>query len=240
MLNIVPYILAGYPNMQITIDILDSLNNIDNVKFIELGLPFSDPVADGPTIEKAHSISLKNKITIDSLLPYISSYSFSYDIYLMSYLNPIMSHYRGLDYLIDRLKNANVKGLIIPDLPLREIKNVSISYTIIPFVTPNSDEISIKYINNIISPPWVYYVMRYGITGIRKDVPYFDSLVKFKRLLKSELYAGFCISTKGQIKKIKDMVDGVIIGSLFMKMINENPSFAHIKIKEVILELGDV
>jgi tryptophan synthase alpha chain len=240
MVSIVPYILAGFPNIQVTIDILSELNELPNVEIVELGVPFSDPVADGPIIEKAHKVALQNKITIDSLLTYLSSYSFKYDIYLMSYLNPILSHHRGVNYLIDKMRDANIKGLIIPDLPIRELDNVKIHYPIIPFITPNSKDEDIKYINEILKPSWVYYVMRYGTTGIKEDVPYLEHLAKIRKLVNSRIYAGFGISRQEQIKEIRDIVDGVIIGSLFIKMIDEEPSVAHIRIRKKILELGEV
>jgi tryptophan synthase alpha chain len=140
----------------------------------------------------------------------------------MSYLNPIVNYPEGKEKLLDELKKLGVKGLIIPDLPLREVKNVDIAYPIVPFVAPNTKDEEIELINSV-QAPFVYYISRYGVTGEREDLPFADHIKKMKERIKLPLFVGFGISRHEQVEKVWEIADGVIVGSALVRIMEESP-----------------
>ncbi len=221
MKGFIAYIPAGFPDLETTRKILIALNEL-GITGVEIGVPFSDPVADGPVIQLAHSVALRNGVTMKKILEMLSEISVDYDLYLMSYLNPIVNYPEGKEKLLDELKKLGVKGLIIPDLPLREVKNVDIAYPIVPFVAPNTKDEEIDLINSV-QAPFVYYISRYGVTGEREDLPFADHIKRVKERIKLPLFVGFGISRHEQVEKVWEIADGVIVGSALVRIMEENP-----------------
>ncbi|MBN1898893.1 MAG: tryptophan synthase subunit alpha [Spirochaetes bacterium] len=215
MKHFLAYIPAGYPDLKTTERILLELKNVP-ITGVEIGVPFSDPVADGPVIQKAYTQALKKKINLKLIFQMLERLDLPYDLYLMSYLNPILNYGEGLSKLKVHLKKAKVKGLILPDLPLVEINNIQLQYPVVLFVAPNTTFKEIPLINKI-RPPFVYYIARYGVTGTRNDLAYMDHVIKLRNRIKSPLYVGFGISTPAHVKKVWSSADGVIVGSALVK-----------------------
>lgn len=215
MKNFLAYIPAGFPNLETTASILKEVKSLP-ITGVEVGIPFSDPVADGPVIQEAHTIALENKTNLSKILRLLENLNLPYEVYLMSYLNPLIHFPEGTKKLAQRLKRAKVKGLIIPDLPLKEIKNIELNYPFVLFTAPNTSYEEIAIINKV-SPPFVYYVARYGVTGAKKDIPFVNHIKALKKRLNIPFYVGFGISTPQQVKKVWDVADGAIVGSALVK-----------------------
>ena len=193
------------------------------VDIIELGIPFSDPLADGPTIQASFYRALKKGTTVKKILETVKRIRLktSIPIALMSSYNPILRF--GEEKFVKACAEAGVDGLIIPDLPPEEAQNLRRAaqrYDIatIFFVAPTSTDERIRA-NTKASSGFVYYVSLTGITGTQKAVA--RSVVKqikhIKRFTKKPVCAGFGISTPRQVKDIGRAADGVIVGSAIVK-----------------------
>jgi tryptophan synthase alpha chain len=225
MKDFILYLTAGFPNLKTTKRILQRLNST-SIRGVEIGVPFSDPVADGPVIQNAHKIALHQGVNLSKIIEMLSSLKLSYQTYLMSYLNPIMHYPGGKSVLIKNLKKANISGLIIPDLPLKEIENININYPLVLFITPNSNYDDVKLINKI-NPPFVYYIARYGVTGSGGGLPFAKDIEYKHQLINPPLYVGFGISSAATVKRVFKVADGVIVGTAVMKEItNSSPKKA--------------
>jgi len=235
----IAYIPAGFPDLETTEKILLSLNGL-GITGVEIGVPFSDPVADGPVIQIAHKVALENGVNLDKILEMVSKLKVDYDLYLMSYLNPILNYPAGKEILIRRLREIGIKGLIVPDLPLREVENVEIDFPLVPFVAPNTRESDLERIRRV-SAPFVYYISRYGVTGEKEDLPFVDHMKMVKERLRLPLFVGFGISKREQVEKVWEVADGVIVGSLLVRIISETSrKEVAAKVKEKVKELiGD-
>lgn len=239
MKDFVAYIPVGYPDMEVTVRVLKVLDTLP-VKAVELGIPFSDPIADGPVIQTAHAIALKNGVTLERVLNMISKIKVRYGIYVMSYLNVLLRFPSGVNELVRRLHNLGVQGLIIPDLPLKEMDNVQIDFPLVPFVAPNTKDEEIRRINEM-EAPFVYYISRFGVTGTRRDLPFLDHIEKVKKTVNKPLYVGFGISRPEQVKAVWKVADGVIVGSALVKIMEKFPaSEIPSQIEKAIEELLEV
>ncbi|PLV58728.1 tryptophan synthase subunit alpha [Thermotoga sp. KOL6] len=237
MKGFIAYIPAGFPDLDTTRKILFALDELD-ITGVEIGVPFSDPVADGPVIQNAHKVALDNGINLKKILEMLRRIPVRYDLYIMSYLNPLVNYPEGKEKLLGELKSLDVKGLIIPDLPLREVKNVDIDFPIVPFVAPNTKDEEIELINSV-RAPFVYYISRYGVTGEREDLPFADHIKKVKKKVRLPLFVGFGISKYEQVRKIWEIADGVIVGSALVRIMEESekeeiPQKIVKKIKELL------
>jgi len=239
MKGFIAYIPAGFPDLETTRKVLLALNDL-RITGVEVGVPFSDPVADGPVIQLAHSVALRNGVTMKKILEMLREISVDYELYLMSYLNPIVNYPEGKDRLLDELRRLGVKGLIIPDLPLREVKNIEISFPIVPCVAPNTRDEDLEAINTI-RAPFVYYISRYGVTGEREDLPFAEHIKKVKKKIALPLFVGFGISRHEQVRKVWEIADGVIVGSALVRIMEESkrqeiPQKVVARVKELIGE----
>lgn len=221
------FIMAGDPALSVTKKLVFELER-QGADIIELGVPFSDPLADGPTIQKASERALKNKINITSVSNLVKKVRQKTDtpIVFLTYYNLI--YHFGLKRFIDTAKSAGVDGVIVPDLPPEESKELcSIAkkkdFSIIHLVAPTSSPERIKRIAQA-TRGFIYYVSLTGTTGARKELPreITSSLKKVKRLTKKPVCVGFGISTPEQVKAISKLADGVIVGSAIIKVIEKN------------------
>ncbi|MDI3473350.1 MAG: tryptophan synthase alpha chain [Thermotogaceae bacterium] len=233
MKKFIAYIPAGYPDLLTTQKILESLNGL-GIKGVEIGVPFSDPIADGPVIQRAHKVALDNGTNLKKILAMLEKIEVDYELYVMSYLNPIVNYPEGREVLIERLLEVKIKGLVIPDLPLREVKNVKLKFPVIPFVAPNTRDEELANIDEI-DAPFVYYISRYGVTGEKDSIPFLNHLKKVKLFVSSPVFVGFGISKKEQVENILKIADGVIVGSTLVKLIEQG----YEKITEKVKELTD-
>ncbi len=221
------YFTLGYPSIKATEEVIKGAIE-GGTTGIEIGIPFSDPVADGPTIQHAHNIALKNGILADdvfSLLESLGPYRERANFYIMAYLNSIMNAPCGMENFIKKSKKYGIEGFIIPDLPFSEIKRekVKIGFPLILFATNETPFDTLKEYKKY-NPPFVYYIARYGTTGERETLPddIKENLSSIKRVIDLPLYIGFGISKREHVKTLYEVADGVIVGSHLIKLIIEN------------------
>lgn len=222
----IAYIMAGDPDLHTTEKLIFELEK-QGVDLIELGVPFSDPLADGPTIQAAGQRALASGTTLSGILDLVSRIrnNVQIPIVLMSYFNPIYNY--GVSDFFHDAKLKGVDGLIIPDMALEESKEIIIfakkyGIDLIFLIAPTSSLERIKKISRI-SEGFIYYVSLTGVTGIREslvnEVGHFVN--KIKKFTKKPVCVGFGVSTKEQVKEILKYSDGVIVGSAIVKEVEK-------------------
>ncbi len=223
----IAFITAGYPNLSFTKKLILEFDKI-GVDILEIGVPFSDPLADGPVIQEASQIALKNKVNLSKILALVKELrkQINMPLALMTYYNPIFSF--GEERFVKAAVAAGVDGLIVPDLPpeegmaLMRLANKN-RLDVISFISPTTSRSRMKHITGI-SRGFIYYVSLTGVTGPRAKLP-LDlqrQIMIVKGLTAKPVCVGFGISSASQVKKIYQMADGVIIGSAIIKKIKEN------------------
>ncbi|MDP5076824.1 MAG: tryptophan synthase subunit alpha, partial [Nonlabens sp.] len=226
LLNI--FFTAGYPALEDTTVLLSALENTA-VDLVEIGIPFSDPLADGPTIQESSKIALENGMSIEKLFKQLEQFrvdnvAFTTPILLMGYLNPVMQY--GLEAFCKRCESLGVDGLIVPDLPMyiyqTEFKEVFEKYNIsnIFLVTPQTSEKRIREIDAN-STGFIYAVSSASTTGSKADFSAAaDYLGRLKEMnLNTPILTGFNIKNKQNFNDACSYVNGAIIGSEFIRQI---------------------
>jgi tryptophan synthase alpha chain len=221
------FITAGYPNLDATKKLILEFDKI-GVDIVEVGVPFSDPLADGPIIQESSQAALKNKVTLTKILGLVKSLRKHTDIplALMTYYNPIFCF--GEQRFAKTAGRAGVDGLIVPDLPPEEGRQLMKSaqkngLDVISFISPTTSRLRMKHIARI-SRGFIYYVSLTGVTGPRAQLP--SDLSKHigavKRMVQTPVCVGFGVSSAAQVKRIYRIADGVIVGSAIIKKIKRN------------------
>lgn len=232
------FITAGYPSMAMTKSLIYELSR-QGADIIELGVPFSDPIADGPIIQEASQSALKKKVNISTILDLVKEIRRDLDtpIVLMSYYNPILRF--GEEKFIRQASSKGVDGVIIPDLPPEEAHPFIAlarrhNLDTIFFLAPTSSLKRIKFISGA-SRGFIYYVSLTGVTGPKKKLPtdLANKIRLIKRHTNKPICVGFGISLATQIKEIYKIADGVIVGSAVIKKIRDN-----LKNKDLISQIG--
>ncbi|MDD5281116.1 MAG: tryptophan synthase subunit alpha [Candidatus Omnitrophica bacterium] len=235
----IAFITAGYPDLTTTGKLVLELEK-NGVDIIELGVPFSDPLADGPVIQEASLYSLKKKTNLVKILDLVKSLRKNTDlpICLMSYYNPIFCF--GDKKFADEAIIAGVDGVIIPDLPPEEAKEFILyadkkGLANICFLAPTSSQARIKIISKI-ARGFIYYVSLTGVTGSRKSLAadLKANLIKIKKVARIPVCAGFGISNAKQLRQVQEICDGGIVGSAIVNKIREN-----IKRKDLAKRVGN-
>ena len=232
MKNLVAFITSGYPEKSFSIDLALALGE-NGVDTLELGVPFSDPVADGPLIEKANHKALELGFKFSDLLEISTEIAPKIDTLWMGYFNSF--YQQNMDKLIPHAKDIGVNGLIIPDLPHEEALNykklfVDNSVANISFVAPTDSDVRIKEVVSE-AQKFIYMVAYTGITGSGKAEDLQPFLSSIKKHTPTPVYVGFGVNTKTAKDKVKG-ADGVIVGSAFIDiLLRENLNYSQ-KIKE--------
>jgi len=235
----IAFITAGYPNLATTGKLVLELEQ-KGADIIELGVPFSDPLADGPMIQEASSYSLKKGTTLPKILDLVKKLrkNTNLPICLMTYYNPIFCF--GEKRFVDKAIACGVDGVIIPDLTCEEAKDF-IQYANkkglanICFVAPTSSNARIKMISKI-DKGFIYYVSLTGVTGSRKNLSadLTSKLAAIKKITSRPVCVGFGISNAQQVEEVGRICDGVIIGSAIVAKIKEN-----IKSRDLVQRVGN-
>lgn len=220
---LIPFIVAGDPSLEFTEKLVLSFVEA-GCDIIELGLPFSDPLADGPVIQKAAGRALTAGVRTKDVLSLVSKLreKVSVPLVLLSYYNPIMAY--GEEKFITDFAEAGLDGIVIPDLPYEEssaLRHLAKGkLDIIPLVAPTSDSKRIRMITDEASG-FVYCVAVTGVTGARKELSnQGENLLKKARIETNlPLALGFGVSTAKQAKQASTLADGVIVGSAIVKKI---------------------
>ena len=221
------FLTAGYPSLEYSKDIFKKILDA-KVDFIEIGLPFSDPMADGPLIQHSSQIAIQQNISVQecfNIVEEIRKINNEIPIILMGYYNPI--HYYGNLKFIKNAVSSGIDGLIVVDLPMEEDEEFyNLSYKndlpLIRLVTPTTDEIRLrKILKN--ARGFVYYVSVTGITGTKsasvKDVN--NKIKIINKITDLPVIAGFGIKNSIDAKKLSSISDGVVIGSSLVKKIDD-------------------
>lgn len=224
------YFSAGFPNLNDTKSLIENLAN-NKVDMIEIGLPFSDPLADGPTIQASSSQALKNGMTTEILFDQIKDIrqTVAIPLIIMGYFNPLLQF--GVEGFLKKCQETGIDGLIIPDLPLEiylsEYKQLFENYGIamIFLITPQTSEERIRLIDEN-SNAFIYMVSSSSVTGSRdsfddNQLAYFERIAAMN--LKNPQIVGFGISNKTTFQQATKHQKGAIIGSSFIHYIASNP-----------------
>lgn len=233
--GLIIFLTAGYPNLLTTEKLVYSLEEW-GVDIIELGVPFSDPIADGPTIQYSSFISLNqgtNLRKIFDLVQRIRKRS-NIPLVLMSYYNPIYQ-YKNFFRVA---KENGLDGVIVPDLLPEEGKKLQKEIDLIYLLAPTSGEERIKIVTKE-SKGFVYVVSVTGVTGARAELPagLKSFLSKVRSYTDKPLALGFGISQAKQIYEVKNFVDGIIVGSAIIEVMREREGNPLPEIKKLILSL---
>ncbi len=223
----IAFITAGDPNLTTTKKLVLSFEKAA-VDIVELGVPFSDPMADGPVIQAASQRALRKKTNLRKILKLVSQIrkNSSMPIALMSYYNPIFNF--GIKRFVLNAVKSGVDGVIIPDLPPEEGRDLIVSakknnLATIFFVSPTSVEERIKLAAKV-STGFIYYVSLTGTTGQSLKLPkgLLANIRLVKKYTKKPVCVGFGISNSKQVKRLSRVADGVIVGSAIVRQIEKN------------------
>lgn len=224
---LIPYIMAGDGGFQTTEKLLRLLEGSD-VAAIEIGIPFSDPSSDGEVIQEAGKRALASGTNIYNVIEFLKGYSGDNKVpkIIMTYFNPVLKY--GIDKFFEDLNNANVRGIIIPDLPVEEYGLISNSASksnveIVSLISTNTEESRIRRIEED-TTGFLYLITVNGTTGIRDsfEKATYDKISKIKSEAKLPVVCGFGISDKSHIIQMNEVADGAIMGSMIVKLANEN------------------
>jgi len=231
------FMTAGDPSLKKNEALIYAFEK-EGVDLIELGVPFSDPLADGPVIQASSQRSLKAHTHLHKILALVARVrkKSQIPILLMSYLNPVLSY--GLRNFAQDAKKSGVDGLIVPDLPPEEGKDIArvmrqqgldLTYLLAPTSTPRR-----KNLVAHASSGFVYYVSLTGVTGHRKSLPagLSKSILAAKKGIRLPLCVGFGISTPKQVKALSKTADGIIIGSAVVQSLADHPDFSAARFAE--------
>ena len=223
------YSTAGFPHLDDTLNVLHSLQK-NGADMVEIGMPYSDPLADGPVIQHSSMIALQNGMTIEKLFEQLSEWKNlntplgdgGVPLILMGYLNPVMQF--GIEKFCRLAKQVGVDGIILPDLPLYEFENEYRQYFdqnglhFIFLITPETSEERIRKIDEL-SKGFIYAVSSSSTTGNNKEISeqenYFLKLQKMN--LKNPVLVGFGIKDKNTFQAACKYTNGAIIGSAYIK-----------------------
>lgn len=223
------YFTAGYPNLSDTVPIIQQLEH-SGVDMIEIGLPFSDPLADGPTIQDSSTQALKNGMNSELLFQQLKDVraSVSIPLIMMGYFNPILQY--GVEAFCKKCQEVGINGMIIPDLPVdvyhEQYKSIFESYGLLNIflITPQTSDERIRFIDSI-SNGFIYMVSSTSTTGAKTGFGE-EQLAYFKRISNMKLsnpqIVGFGISNNHTFNQATSYAKGAIIGSAFIKFLNKN------------------
>ena len=223
------YFCAGHPTLESTVDIIKAIQR-KGIDFIEVGIPFSDPMADGPVIQNAATKALRNGMSLRKLfsqLDGIRNQGVTLPLILMGYMNPIYQY--GYEAFFKRCTEVGVDGVIIPDLPFRDytqqVRPIADKYDIrvIMLITPETSDERIRFIDQN-TDGFIYMVSSAAITGVQKEFnaakqAYFNRVNRMN--LQHPRMIGFGISNKQTLESAQANAAGAIIGSKFVALLDE-------------------
>jgi len=238
------FFTAGYPSSDSTGEIINDLAEA-GVNMIEIGMPFSDPLADGPVIQESSKIALKNGMNTGLLFKQLTDIrkKITIPLLLMGYINPVLKF--GMENFCANCAETGIDGVILPDLPpeifLDRYSSLFEKYNLynIFLITPQSDNERIRMIDKI-SKGFIYLVSSYSVTGIKEgftanQISYFNRIKNMT--LANPVLIGFGISGRGTFEAACSMANGAIIGSAFIRMLSEKDLSSN-NIKQFVNEIN--
>jgi len=231
--KLVAYITTGYPDLDFTEDVAMALKE-GGADILELGVPFSDPVADGPVIEKANLLSLQQGFKMQHLFNVSKLIAKEIDTLWMGYFNSF--YHQKIPNIVNLAKELGVNGFIIPDLPHEEAsayKDIfhNQNLALIDFVAPTDSKERIKTVLQN-AQKFIYLVAYAGITGSSQSEDLTQVINNIRQTTKTDIYIGFGVNEKTAKQKAKG-VDGVIVGSAFVAIMLDNTLTYNDKINKI-------
>jgi tryptophan synthase alpha chain len=226
-----PYFPLGFPTPAISLEVIEALAN-NGADLIEVGLPFSDPLADGPVIQRATQIALQQGMTVPKALQAVRDLrgrGVAIPLILMGYFNPLLAY--GPERLAREAAEAGADGFIVPDLPPEESADFEAAVAPLPqirMVAPTTPDERLKTVLAG-AQGFVYMVSLTGVTGARGDLPegLGELITRTRSRTPLPVCVGFGISTPEQARAVGNLADGVIVGSACVRMIGESAAPAH-------------
>lgn len=212
---LVCYMTAGHPDQASSVDLMRALES-GGADIIEVGVPFSDPIADGPAIQASSQVALANGTTLHRTLELVTNAQLAIPVVLFSYLNPLLS---GGDDILDEAAQSGVHGVLVTDLPVgadpeRERWLGGAGLDFVRLVAPTTPEVRMREITEN-GTGFVYLISRLGVTGTHAtfsaDIP--DVVSRLRRATDLPVCVGFGISTPDQAREIAPIADGIVVGS---------------------------
>lgn len=220
------YFTAGFPKLEDTVSVMEAIQ-AGGADIIEIGVPYSDPIADGPTIQESNLVALENGMSMKKLFHQLQGFraKVHLPVVLMGYLNPIIQF--GMEEFCVKCKEVGIDGLILPDLPMQqyldEFKEIFDRYGLVNtfLISPQTSEARIRQIDQN-SDGFIYVVSSHSITGAKKgiseeQIDYFEKVEKMN--LKNPRLIGFGISDSETFSTASKYGQGAIIGSAFIKVL---------------------
>jgi tryptophan synthase alpha chain len=242
---LIPFITAGHPSLDVSYELVKEFERV-GAGMVELGVPFSDPIADGPVIQYSSNFSLNRGTTLHDVLSLTKRLrtTTSLPIILLTYYNPVYKY--GIRRFIEDGYEAGVDGVIIPDLPPEEagelVKHASGKLSTIFLLAPTSEVERIRLVAKY-STGFIYYVSLTGITGMREYLsstihPHLREIRKHTDL---PICVGFGVSNRAHVEEVATMAEGVIVGSAIVDMIIHHQNDPHLvqKVGEFVSSLVD-
>lgn len=239
----IPFITCGCPNLDITEQLVYALEE-SGADLIELGIPFSDPTAEGPIIQQASQQALEGGVTTDHIFSMVERIrkKTNVPLVIMTYANVVFSY--GIERFVEQGKRSGIEGLILPDVPFEEREEFKrpcqqVGIDFISLVAPTSRD-RIKVIVEE-AQGFLYCVSSQGVTGIRRELSQdgIQLIKEVKKIKEIPCAIGFGISTPEQVEEVGDTADGVIVGSAFVKLILEYKEDCIEPIKILAKEMKD-
>ncbi|MBI5060616.1 tryptophan synthase subunit alpha [candidate division KSB1 bacterium] len=219
------YLTAGYPDLSATVELARAIFDA-GADFMELGIPFSDPIADGPVIQRAATAALAAGTKLDHVFAMAQAISALGPIVLMGYYNSVLG--RGATSFLASARTAGVHGLILPDLlwdAEPEFHDLALQHglPLIPFVAPTTGDERMRALNET-QVPFVYAVSVTGVTGSRGTVPaeVSEYLLRVRSAVSQPVMVGFGVSNGDTARQLAEHADGVIVGSAIIRRIDES------------------
>ena len=219
--QLVPFITAGYPTKAGCVDLLKACA-AGGADRIELGIPFSDPLADGPVIQATSHQALTGGVTTDDAFAIASNFRGA-PLLFMTYINPVFQY--GPERFFTRAARAGLEGVILPDVPPEEADPViavseKTGVPIVFLISPTCTDERIRKIDRL-TKTWIYLVSLKGVTGAKMKSDVADFVKRVRRLTKHPLYVGFGISTPDGAKRVAAVADGIVVGSALLKIVEK-------------------
>jgi tryptophan synthase alpha chain len=224
---LMPYLTLGYPTTGLSLELVEAAV-AGGADLVELGIPFSDPLADGPTIQRATHLALQQGMTVARCLEMaaeLRARGVKVPLLFMGYLNPILAY--GVDTFVQNSAQAGIDGLIIPDLPPEEADEIEAAcrhsrLALVYLLAPTSTGERVALVAER-SQGFVYLVSLVGVTGARDALP--PDLVEFvgrvRKATETPLAVGFGISTPAQARRVGELADGVVVGSAILRLVED-------------------
>lgn len=235
----IPFVTCGDPSLMITRELIYAMSEA-GADIIELGIPFSDPTAEGPVIQEANKRALATGVTTDKVFEMLETVSVDTPLAFMTYANVLFSY--GIERFVIRAKEVGIQGIILPDIPYEEKEEFEVEcqkhgVDFISLIAPNSKERTQMIAKQ--AEGFVYCVSSLGVTGVRTTIQTnLDEMIQtIKQYTDTPCAIGFGISAPDQAKAMSQISDGVIVGSAIVKLCQEHKENCVPYIKDYVLSM---